>query len=112
MLVDGMVINFKSLSFIQEWLDEHFDHALILGRADPLGDALRNDIPEAAKPYKLHIMDGEPTAENMAKLIGCMISRGLREMYSDCQPRASEVKLGSVTVWETAKCRATWQPGG
>lgn len=78
----GMVMDFSFLKqsmngFLSEW-----DHALILNRNTPA-------VPEFAEKmgFKLVLIDGNPTAENMAKII-------FRAMFD-----AYDVER--VRVWET-----------
>ena len=65
---NGMVIDFTILKkALQTWLDEYWDHSLILNKLDPLIDSikdLRNSVDT-----KIYLFDGNPTAENMARAL-------------------------------------------
>lgn len=79
----GMVIDFSKVRDIAKgWVDEHLDHKLLLNRLDPLVPVLR------AHGEPLFLMDGNPTAENIAKLI-----------YEQLRTRGLEV--ARVNLWET-----------
>lgn len=60
----GMVYDFTIIKqVIQAWIDEHLDHKMILHRADPLVSTLQeHDEP-------LYLLDENPTAEAIARLI-------------------------------------------
>ncbi|HMP00993.1 MAG TPA: 6-carboxytetrahydropterin synthase [Gemmatales bacterium] len=60
----GMVRDFSEIKRVmQTWIDEVLDHKMILHRDDPILPAFK----QLAEPYFL--MDVNPTAENIAKLI-------------------------------------------
>jgi 6-pyruvoyl-tetrahydropterin synthase len=83
-LESGFVIDFNSAKKIMEmWVSERFDHAVILHHEDPLADILRQN------GQRVFLMWGNPTAENMARLIKDSIN---------CQ---------EVTLWETPTSFAT-----
>jgi len=90
----GMVMDFSRLKqVIGAWIDETLDHKMLLHRDDPALPALG----QLGEP--VHLMDVNPTAENIAKLIfDYTASRGFPVV---------EVKL-----WETESCFATYSQGG
>ena len=60
----GMVRDFTEIKHaIQRWIDEHLDHKMILCKQDPVLPLLQ----QAKEP--LFLMEQNPTAENLAKLI-------------------------------------------
>jgi 6-pyruvoyltetrahydropterin/6-carboxytetrahydropterin synthase len=60
----GMVIDFDEIKgFVKKWVDDTLDHRMLLSRDDPYLAFLR----EAGEPH--HVFDGNPTAENIARLI-------------------------------------------
>jgi 6-pyruvoyltetrahydropterin/6-carboxytetrahydropterin synthase len=87
----GFVVEFGDVKrIIQGWVDERFDHTMILRKDDPLLPFLK----EHGDPY--FEMDGNPTSENIAKLIfDYGVSQGLPVI---------EVKL-----WETPTSCATYR---
>jgi 6-pyruvoyltetrahydropterin/6-carboxytetrahydropterin synthase len=89
----GMVMDFSRLKqVIGAWIDETLDHKMLLHRDDPALPALG----QLGEP--VHLMDVNPTAENIAKLIfDYTASRGFPVV---------EVKL-----WETESCFATYSKG-
>jgi len=88
----GMVLDFGDIKrAVQGWIDENLDHKMILSRDDPMVQTFE----EMAEP--LYVIDTNPTAENLAKLIG---------------DKAAEAGFPVVEVrfWETARCFATYRP--
>ena len=81
----GFVIDFKDLSQRLKIALSRYDHALLLHKDDPLVSIL--NIPGLS--LKLHIMDGNPTAENIAK-----------ELYH-CLPQDCEINVVKVKLYET-----------
>jgi 6-pyruvoyltetrahydropterin/6-carboxytetrahydropterin synthase len=86
----GMVVDFSLLKRqVGSWIDESIDHKMLLHRDDPLLPLLR----QQGEP--VYVMDVNPTAENIARLIFDM-----------------GVKLGfpvvEVRLWETESCYATY----
>lgn len=60
----GMVRDFTEIKRrLQRWIDDHLDHKMILRRDDPALAALR----KLKEP--LYVMEANPTAEHLAKLI-------------------------------------------
>ena len=79
----GMVIDFGDIKDIAKgWVDEHLDHKMLLHREDPIAKVLK-DYGE-----QLYLMDGNPTAENIAKLI-------FHEL------RTLGLQVSRVSLWET-----------
>jgi 6-pyruvoyltetrahydropterin/6-carboxytetrahydropterin synthase len=80
----GMVIDFVDIKReVKAFLDQEFDHKMLLRQDDPLVKVLK----EMGEP--VFIMQENPTAENIAKVIfNFAISRGL--------------PVTSVRLWETS----------
>ncbi len=86
----GMLVDFSDIKReVQRWIDETLDHTMLLCRDDPILPVL------VENGERVHVMDENPTAENIARLIF---------------KRAQEVGLPvvEVTLWETPRCRATY----
>jgi 6-pyruvoyltetrahydropterin/6-carboxytetrahydropterin synthase len=90
----GMVLDFSEIKrVVSAWIDEHLDHRMILCRQDPAVPALQ----KLGEP--LYLMDANPTAENIARLI--------------CEYTASQgFPVVEVRLWETPRCSATYCPEG
>ncbi|MCI0681706.1 MAG: 6-carboxytetrahydropterin synthase [Gemmataceae bacterium] len=60
----GMVVDFSHIKkVVGGWIDAHLDHRMLLQRSDPaVPELLRQGEP-------LYLLDENPTAENIAKLI-------------------------------------------
>jgi 6-pyruvoyltetrahydropterin/6-carboxytetrahydropterin synthase len=60
----GMVVDFSDMKkVVAGWIDENLDHRMLLHRDDPMVSVLQR----AGEP--LFLLDVNPTAENIAKLI-------------------------------------------
>jgi 6-pyruvoyltetrahydropterin/6-carboxytetrahydropterin synthase len=86
----GMVLDFSEIKdTVSRWIDEHLDHRMLLHCDDPLVPPLQS----AGEP--LFLMDVNPTAENIARLI--------HEYAAEQGLPVVEVRL-----WETPKCFAAY----
>lgn len=84
----GMVLDFGDLKqSIGAWIEENLDHQMILDQNDPFVPILK----EMNEP--MFLMDSNPTAENLAKIIFD-------------QAVAMGIPVDSVRFWETEKCCA------
>lgn len=88
----GMVLDFSDIKkTVSTWIDDNLDHRMILCRRDPVVPLLE----EMGEP--LYLLDENPTAENIAKLI-----------FE--QTTLSGVPIVEVRLWETPRCYATYCP--
>jgi 6-pyruvoyltetrahydropterin/6-carboxytetrahydropterin synthase len=86
----GMVIDFFEIKrIIERWVDENLDHRMLLRRDDPLAAAL------AALGEPVFLMDGNPTAENIARLV-----------FEEAERQALPVT--EVRLWETPSACASY----
>ena len=88
----GMVLDFSDIKkVVSTWIDEKLDHRMLLHRTDPVVPMLE----QMGEP--LFLLDVNPTAENIAKLIyDYTSSRGFPIV--ECQ------------LWETPHWYATYRP--
>jgi 6-pyruvoyltetrahydropterin/6-carboxytetrahydropterin synthase len=79
----GMVLDFSEIKAeVKTWIDEHLDHKMLVAREDPV-------LPHLAEMGEPHyVFDGNPTAENIARVI-----------YEFAASRGFPVT--SVRLWET-----------
>ena len=89
----GMLVDFGEIKrHVQLWIDENLDHNLLLCRADPLLPLLQ------ARGERVFVMDQNPTAENIARLIfDHAVGQGL--------------PVVEVLLWETENCHAAYRNG-
>ena len=86
----GMVYDFGDIKeLVQKWVDDQLDHKMILKK----GDKLEKILKEMGEPY--YLMDENPTAENLAKLVFDF-------------SRSKNLPIKSVTFWETHSSSATY----
>ncbi len=88
----GMVLDFSDIKrVVSRWIDENLDHRMILHRDDPAVPVLQ------ALSEPLFLIDRNPTAENIARLI------------FDFTAQAG-FPIIQVELWETPNCFATYRP--
>ncbi|MBI4369871.1 MAG: 6-carboxytetrahydropterin synthase QueD [Elusimicrobia bacterium] len=86
----GMVVDFSEIKGkIKRWVDDHWDHRLILNEADPGLAFLRNLDPAVTS------MPANPTAENLA-----------RTLYD--RVKAMGFPVAEVRLWETPASFASY----
>lgn len=87
----GMLLDFNDIKReVRSWIDENLDHRMILCQGDPALPALE----QLGEP--LLVIDANPTAENIAKLIyDHAIAKGL--------------PIFEVSLWETPHAYATYR---
>jgi len=87
----GMVLDFSDIKrVVSTWIDENLDHRMLLHKDDPYVKILQ-DLGEP-----LYLMDQNPTAENIARLIHeFTASRGF--------------PIVETHLWETPHCFATYK---
>ncbi|WP_437187952.1 6-pyruvoyl trahydropterin synthase family protein [Planctomicrobium sp. SH668] len=87
----GMLLDFNDIKReVRTWIDENLDHRMILNKDDPALPALE------AMGEPLFIIDCNPTAENIARLI-----------YEHALTR--NLPILEVHLWETSHAFATYQ---
>lgn len=87
----GMVIDFAVMrDVVKKWVDTHLDHRMILCKKDPFVPLLSN------MQEPVFLMDENPTAENIAKLI-CTEMRKL------------DLNITEVKLWETSNNCAVYR---
>jgi 6-pyruvoyltetrahydropterin/6-carboxytetrahydropterin synthase len=87
----GMLVDFSDIKkSVAGWIDDHLDHRMILNAADPVVPFLQ------AQNEPLHLIEENPTAENIARLI-----------YNFAQSQGFPVV--EVCLWETFKSHATYR---
>ena len=86
----GMLVDFSDIKkHVAGWIDSNLDHRMILNAADPVVDYLKSQ----GEP--LFLIESNPTAENIAKLI-----------YDFA--RSQNLPVIEVSLWETYKSYATY----
>lgn len=86
----GMLVDFTEIKqTVQLWVDENLDHNLLLCRDDPILPVLQ------ARGERVFVMDENPTAENIARLIFD-------------QARSAGLPVLEVRLWETDRCHASY----
>jgi len=87
----GMLVDFGEIKRkIQRWIDENLDHRMILHRDDPA----RRALEQLGEP--LYLVDVNPTAENIARLI---------IEYA----KGQGFPIVETCLWETPRCYATYR---
>lgn len=100
----GRVIDFAVIkSVVGGWIDEHFDHTAILQKDDPDPAARAVIKSNAAMGKPVYLLDGPPTAENIALELA---------RQADCLLKPYGIVLTGIRVWETPNCSAVWSATG
>ncbi len=87
----GLLYDFSEVKrIVKSWIDENLDHKLLLHRADPLAQTLIDAGED------IYLMDENPSAEAIAKLI-----------YEFCA--AHGLPIEQVCLWETESARAIYR---
>jgi len=87
----GMLVDFTEIKrHVQSWIDENLDHNMLLCRADPMLPILLE------RGERVFVMDQNPTAENIARLI-------FEQAASQGLP------IVEVILWETDNCHAAYR---
>jgi len=87
----GMVVDFSDIKrVLKAWIDETLDHRMLLRNDDPLLPTLRQ------RGELFYLMDENPTAENIAKLI-----------FNHA--RSQGLPVVEVRLWETPTSYATYR---
>ncbi|MCP4549269.1 MAG: 6-carboxytetrahydropterin synthase [bacterium] len=94
---DDMIQNFRSLKKRLEAVVNMWDHALVLGKKDILKGLVDNYDGFG----RVVFLDGSPTAENMAEVVG-------QHLHS--WALGGVIRLVSVEVWETDTCACRYTP--
>ena len=89
----GMVMDFGDINVVvKSWIDRELDHKMLLCKDDPMLKTLQ------ALNEPCFVLDANPTAENIAKLIyDYAVSQGL--------------KVSEVRLWETPTSFAVYRAG-
>src|SRR3954468_25106620 len=86
----GMLVDFVEIKRkVQRWIDENLDHNMLLCRDDPILPVLQS------RGERVFVMDTNPTAENIARLIFDRAS-------------AAGLPVVEVVLWETENCHASF----
>lgn len=86
-----MVVDFGEIrDTFEAWIDENWDHRTLLWENDPLVEVLRKAGESVV------VLPYPPTAENIA-----------RTLFD--KAREMGLPVVEVSVWETPKCKATYQ---
>jgi len=87
----GMLVDFSDIKkHVSVWIDQNLDHRMILNKADPVANYLK----QQGEP--IFLIDANPTAENIAKLIFDFA-------------KSQSLPVVEVSLWETFKSYATYR---
>lgn len=90
----GMLVDFEVLrSTICKWLDDNYDHRMILWDKDPIAQQVKLLDPSTV------IVPFNPTAENMAAHILTEVAPSLLSNYP--------ITINKIVVEESSKCSAS-----
>ena len=90
----GMVIDFSVLNFMGKWLEDKWDHRMLLWYNDPVVRYLQSEAFESIVTTPFN-----PTAENMAEYLLNEVSPFIFRDYA--------ITIVEIKIEETRKCTAT-----
>ena len=87
----GMVVDFGQVNdVVKTWVNDNLDHRMLLSRLDPVVPILQG------MNEPLFLMDENPTAENIAKVIWTAA-------------HTAGLLVSEIRLWETGTSRATYR---
>ena len=90
----GRVVDFGVIKAkVGGWIDEHWDHAMVLEQGDPLIPFLKENN------QRVFVVENAPTAENLAEILFVVAANLLND---------SGLRVVRVALWETPNCRADY----
>jgi 6-pyruvoyltetrahydropterin/6-carboxytetrahydropterin synthase len=96
----GRVIDFGVVKeLVGSWLDDTLDHGYAHHPDDPVGEYLRT---MGQRTFAMPPEYGEPTAENLARLVGTVAGELLA---------GDGIEVTHVRIYETPNCYADWRKG-
>ena len=86
----GFVVDFGKLKYLQAWIDEHLDHAIMLAEDDDAGRAMVDHQPELFKPFWVEHASCEG------------LTHAVRDAFVELvkQHEGDRVTITAVEVWE------------
>ncbi len=104
--LDGtnFVMDFSLFKPIKDWIDENWDHAMLINAAD---HKLHEFLKEQGFQY--YIFAEDPTAERIAERLGQLIFVNWNSWFAAMLE--NRVRLKSVVIHETKTGLARWVPG-
>lgn len=106
----GMVLDFKTIKKIQKWLDDNWDHRMILFEEDDLAKTLttlsghNNDKGLQCLVDSMVTVPFNPTAENMAMYLFEVAKKELAKLETE-----NNVVVVDIKVFETPTSCATYR---
>ena len=96
---NGFVVDFGNLKWLKQWLDEQFDHALVLNEEDPYLNQLHGWLMTLQPPLAKITPVPNCGAEGLASYVSGFVRSVLQN--------SGRVKLVRLTVFEDSKNSAT-----
>ena len=95
----GFVTDYANFGPLKQWIDECWDHAILLHEDDPLVRVLQSSAFDVnGKPHRVHTFDGNPTSENIARRL---LWKARQLLEND------RVYVSQVKVFETCTSECT-----
>lgn len=92
----GFVVDFGEVKMrVGRWIDENWDHALIVWEDDPVAQAVVRALESGLSQPRVCWLGANPTAENMAA--------HLFRVAAALMPVGIGLRVRAVRVWETDK---------
>lgn len=113
---NGFVLDVGEIKFVKEWLEEIFDHTLLLNTDDPWLPYFKGELHGFDEEIRERIQKGfakiivvpncgmEGLARHVYEHVQALLEVNMKD---DCRNRA--LRVLSVTCWEDSKNRATYK---
>ncbi len=96
---NGFVIDFGRLTFLEEWIERHLDHACVFNQDDPLRERLVQAAPGCWKPYVIPNCSSEGIARHLFGIFDELVRRN----------SGGRAFIVSVAVFEDSRNRACFR---
>ncbi len=98
--INGFVVDFGKLKYLERWIDEVLDHACLINKDDEEGKRLVLSNPDL---FKFVILD-DVSCEGLAKFV-CEEFNAMVQEHTN-----GRVRVREVTIFEDSKNSATYRP--
>lgn len=106
---NGFVVDFGKLKFIKEWLEDKFDHTLLLNKDDPHLGYLQKVLSDTPEPLSLCGFAKIVVVENCgAEKLAEWVCKEVERLIAECLPDGGRIHVEKVTCFEDSKNAATF----
>lgn len=104
---NGFVVDVGRLALVKQWLEEHFDHTLLLNQDDPHVTYLHASLAKVGLLLAKVVLVPNCGMEGLAKYVAAQLNNNLKELLH-ANDVGRGVRIEAVTCYEDEKNRATY----